>query len=98
MVSRLVKSNYLVHTYRFVEDMLVKRDPFRAAHLEHWNSYLNQGLVGAGPMVNPVDSGFYIWSIENRALIEEAVANDPYMKAGLITNYEIREWMVSIGS
>lgn len=98
MASQLVKGNYLMLIYRYSADILARRDPFRAGHLEHWNSYLTQGLVGAGPTLNPVDTGFYLFQIENRDLIEEAVANDPYMKAGLVTSYEIREWMVSIGS
>jgi uncharacterized protein YciI len=83
--------------YHYVDDILERRDPVRAAHQAHWTSFLPNGLAGAGPCLNPVDIGVYVFTTTDRAAIEEGVRGDPYMEAGLVKSYEIREFMVTIG-
>ena len=95
-VSRLAKGNHIIVMYKYVEDILARREPFREAHLNHWTGYLTKGLAGAGPYLNPTDFGIYFFQTENRDMVNDAVSNDPYMTAGLIQSHEIREMNVTI--
>jgi uncharacterized protein YciI len=97
MTSSFFKGQHTLVLYHYVDDIMERRDPFRTAHLEHWTSYLSRGLAGAGPCLDPVDIGVYIFHSQDKPMIEEAIANDPYVQAGLVKSHEIRAYMVAVG-
>ncbi len=84
--------------YDYVEDMVRKRAPFRAAHLAHANEFRERGeLEFAGAFADPVDGAVFVFAVEDRARVEAFVAADPYVANGLVPSWRIREWTVVIG-
>jgi uncharacterized protein YciI len=84
--------------YDYVPNMIELRGPHRAGHLEWANGFVRKNqLIVAGPTEPSVDGGVFIFQGKDKSLVEEYVKNDPYMKAGLISSYKIKEWTVTIG-
>ena len=90
--------HYILH-YEYVDNILEKRQPFRNEHLALLNHYVSKGevLLG-GALCDPVDSSITVFQVKNRSVVEKFVAQDPYVNNGLITNWQIREWNVVVGS
>jgi uncharacterized protein len=84
--------------YSYVPDILEKRDPYRAKHLEAANKMAEQSkLVMAGALTDPVDGAVFIFRNVNLGEIEAYVAADPYVQNNLVTKHEIRPYMVVAG-
>lgn len=84
-------STYFVQ-YSYVADMLDRRQPYRAEHLERVTTAGAQGfLVLAGAHAEPVDGAVLVFRAESTAEVEEWVRADPYHVAGLIPEFTIRE-------
>ncbi|KAF1776468.1 Dimeric alpha-beta barrel [Phytophthora cactorum] len=80
------KKHYILR-YEYVGDILDRRGPFRAEHLERAVNAKKDGhVVMGGALVNPPDAG----------IIEDFVKADPYVLNDLVTSYSIREWMVVV--
>lgn len=79
--------------------MIELRAPHRGGHLELANKFVeNKQLLVAGPTEPSVaDGGLFIFQGADKSVVEEYVKNDPYVKAGLVTDYLIKEWAVTIG-
>ncbi|CAL8093971.1 unnamed protein product [Orchesella dallaii] len=90
-------SKYFMLTYNYVPDVLEKRAPLRAEHLELAGKYLQQGkvLLG-GAFANPIDSAAIIFKTDSKSDVEDFVNADPYVLKGLVTKWTIREWTVVI--
>ena len=73
---------------------LETRKANRAAHLEYLAS-IGDGLKGGGPFIgadgNP-NGSMLIVEMSDLATAEEFAENDPYAKAGLFDNVDIRPW------
>lgn len=54
-------------------------------------------LLG-GALQDPIDEGVLIFKADTRVEIEEFVSQDPYLKAGLLEDFNIREIMIVAGS
>ena len=50
-----------------------------------------------GARANPVDGALLTFKAGDRAVIEDFVRNDPYVKGGLVTAWRVREWTVVLG-
>lgn len=84
--------------YDYVDDMLTKRDPFRAAHLELVNAYHERGLLKmAGAMTDPLDGAVFVFLCDSTDAISAFIAADPYMENGLVPRFRIRPWNVVVG-
>ena len=84
--------------YDYVENVVEKRAPFRAAHLALANEYLERGeLQMAGAFADPVDGAAFIFTVEDRARVEAFVAADPYVANGLVPAWRIRAWTIAVG-
>ncbi len=84
--------------YDYVENVVEKRAPFRAAHLALASEYLERGeLLMAGAFADPVDGAAFIFTVEDRERVEAFVAADPYVANGLVPAWRIREWTVAVG-
>jgi len=93
-----VPKNHYVLLYDYVEDVLERRQPYRAEHLALLEGLLERGeLVMAGAWAAPVDGAALVFHVEDPATIEAFVEQDPYVQNGLVTSWRIREWTVVLG-
>jgi uncharacterized protein len=88
--------------YEYVDNMLERRAPHRAAHLAHAGDFQEGGkearLLLGGALIDPVDTGLIVFRGKNKDAVEAFARSDPYVKEGLVTNWEVREWLVVAGS
>ena len=91
--------NYYVLVYHLTDDYLERRGTYRAEHLQLAKDAEARGeLVLGGAYSDPADTALLVWRGEDASAAENFVANDPYVKNGLIARWEIRPWTVVIGT
>ena len=91
--------NYYVLIYHLTDDYLERRGAYRAEHLQLATDAEARGeLVLGGAYSDPADTALLVWRGEDASAAENFVANDPYVKNGLIARWEIRPWTVVIGT
>lgn len=84
----------LLH-YRYVPDIVERRDPHREGHLDLIKRWKDDGrLVLAGPVGDPPHGAAFAFALEDRAQVEAFVDADPYVAAGLVSNWRIEPWKV----
>ena len=89
---------YYILFYKTVDNYVERRKPFREEHLAYAEAAHERGeLVMAGALAEPVDSAVLVFKGENPSIAEEFAKNDPYVKNGLITEWQVRPWTVVIG-
>jgi len=89
---------YYILFYTTVKDYIEKRVPYREVHLAYAEEAYKRGeLILAGALDNPADSAVLVFKGDSPKAAEEFVKNDPYVKSGIITKWEIRPWTVVIG-
>jgi len=92
-------NGYLLLTLHYVDDMGTKRAPHREAHLLGAQREYDAGrLVMAGALIDPIDSGVFVFKNVDRAHVEAFVKADAYARAGLVRAHDVRTWMVAIGN
>ena len=90
---------YLLLTLDYVEDILEKRDPYRAEHIAGAKAQEAAGkCVLAGALQNPTDKGVFVFKDCDEAYVKAFVEGDAYYKAGLVPGYTIRPWMIVVGA
>jgi uncharacterized protein YciI len=83
--------------YDYVEDVVEKRAPYRAAHLEHARAFKEQGkLVSGGALGQPPTGGMLVFLVEDAAEVEGFAADDPYVRNGIVTAHRVVPWTVVI--
>jgi len=83
--------------YEYVPDILERRTPHREAHLAHAGAAADRGeLIIAGALGDPPHGAMFAFDVEDQVVIEEFVAADPYVKAGLVTGHRIEPWTVVV--
>jgi uncharacterized protein YciI len=85
-----IEKNYLLE-YKYVKDILEKRDPFRDDHIKLCNSLKNYGLVAGGPLI-PTTGAFFLFNSSDTSPIKKFIKEDSYMNNDLVTGYNIKEW------
>lgn len=86
-------------TYKYIPDVVTKRAPLRAAHLQLTQRYSAEGkLLLGGAFADPVDSAAVIFKTETIEDVEKFIQADPYVQQGIVTEWKIREWTVVTGS
>jgi len=89
---------YYILFYKTVDNYVERRKPFRKEHLKYANAAHERGdLVMAGALAEPADGAVLVFESGSAAIAEEFAKNDPYVKNGLITEWEVRPWTVVIG-
>eukprot|EP00891_Asterochloris_glomerata_P000130 jgi/Astpho2/130/e_gw1.00004.119.1_t len=74
--------------YKYVQDILEKRGPHREGHLKAAQHQADAGRIDmAGPFQDPVDGAVFIWKGATPEEIQEWVAADPYVQAGLVPSW-----------
>ena len=91
--------NYYALIYHLVEDYISRRAKFREEHLKLANESNSRGdLVLGGAFSEPADRALLIFQVSDKSVIENFVKEDPYVKNGLVTKWEVRPWTVVIGN
>jgi uncharacterized protein YciI len=81
--------------YDYVEDILERRIPHRDAHLARIADGLEAGrILMAGALGDPPNGAAIVFKGMPSSSIAKWVNEDPYFKAGLITDWRIERWNV----
>jgi len=90
--------NYLL-TYDYIPEVLEKRGPYRAGHLElaqkmiAENTCLSGGPIGEPEGEVPTGALFVFTDLDAaKAFVE----GDPYVENGIVTGHRIQEWTVVV--
>ncbi len=79
--------------YEYPEDMLERRTSHRDAHLAHVQGQRDAGhIVLAGPLGDPPTGAALVFRGVGPDSIEAFVRDDPYAKAGLVTDWRVQFW------
>ena len=85
-------------TYDYVDDIITRRAPFRDGHLALVRELHDRGaLLMAGAVGDPVDGALLVFTADDRVVVEQFVAQDPYVREGLVTAWQVRPWNVVVG-
>jgi uncharacterized protein len=84
--------------YEVAPDYMARRGEFRAEHLTlAWNAQATGDLVLAGALANPADGAVFHFRGDSPAAAEEFAKADPYVRNGLVTRWQVREWTTVVG-
>ncbi len=79
--------------YDLADDYLERRTPLRSEHLGLAQAARDRGeLVMGGAFADPADQALLLWATDDRSVVEDFVARDPYVRDGLVTRWRIRSW------
>ena len=88
---------YFALTYEVVDDFVNRRLPFRPAHItEVRDAHARGELIMAGALGEPAGA-LLIFRGADRAIAENFANADPYVKEGLVRNWQVRPWTVVVG-
>ncbi len=86
-------STHHILFYEYVENMADKRGPYREDHLERIKRERDAGHITlAGALGDPPHAAAVVFKDVDAAHIEAFAAEDPYVKAGLVTVKRIEPW------
>lgn len=84
--------------YQFVPDYLQRRPLHRAEHLQlAWQAHDRGELILAGALAEPADAAVLLFEGENDTAARAFAAADPYVRAGLVTQWTVRPWTTVVG-
>ena len=90
---------YFALFYTVVDDYLERRGVFREEHLSLARAAQARGeLVLAGAFAEPADGALLVFRVDDAAVVEDFVQQDPYFINGLVASYRIRPWTVVVGA
>lgn len=90
---------YYILFYKTVDNYIERRAPFRKEHLNlAQKAHQNGTLVLGGALADPADGAMLVFKGDSPKVAEDFVANDPYVKNGLILEWHVRRWTVVIGN
>ena len=85
-------------TYDLVPDYLERRGEYRDSHLKlAWAAAERGELVLAGALTEPVDTAVLLFTGDTPRAAEAFAEADPYVQAGLVTRWRVREWTTVVG-
>ena len=77
--------------YDYVDDILERREPFRAEHLADIRAGQDDGrILLAGPLGDPPHGGALVFV--DPAAAEAFAHADPYVTNGLVTSWRVELW------
>lgn len=89
---------YYILFYKTVPEYLEKRGTYREEHLALAEKARVAGqLVMAGALADPADGAVLIFKGDSPKVAEDFANSDPYVKNGLIAEWNVRTWNVVIG-
>ena len=88
-----MSASHALLLYVYVPDVLERRAPYRERHLELIRSWKDDGrLLMAGPLGDPPTGAAFVFQVDDPNDVEEFVANDPYVEAGIVTSHSLAPW------
>jgi uncharacterized protein YciI len=88
-------TEHLLLLYDYVEDAVERRAPHREEHLALVRRYHEDGaLVKAGALGDPPHGGALAFRTDDPAVVEGFVAEDPYVRHGVVVGWRIERWRV----
>lgn len=84
--------------YTYVDGVVQKRAPHRAAHLAYAQRFVEDGRLVAGGAWEDGSGGMILLRMDTVDGAHEFARNDPYVHAGLVVRHEVRPWMVVVGT
>lgn len=82
---------------QYVPDILERREPHREGHLANARRWSEDGrLVMGGALGDPPHGAAFVFCLDDPAAVEDFVEADPYVAAGLVTNWRIEAWKVVV--
>ena len=92
-VPSLEPGSYLLLVYDYVPDILDRRDPFRAAHLEHARAAKERGdLLNVGAVGSPPSGALFVFADIPEQAVHAYTDGDAYVSAGLVTSRRVQPW------
>lgn len=84
--------------YDVIPDYATRRLPFRKAHFDYAAPYVERGeLLLGGALANPVDGAILLFQGASPEVAEQFARADPYVQAGLVHEWQVREWTTVVG-
>jgi hypothetical protein len=84
--------------YDTAADYLERRSLYRAAHLAYARAAVERGeLVLGGALTDPPDRAVLLFRAESDARARAFAESDPYVLNGLVTGWQVREWVTVVG-
>ena len=91
--------SYYALLYYVVDDFVARRGEYREEHLRLVREAHRRGeLLLAGAFTDPTDRALLVFRATDGSVAEDFARNDPYVKRGLVTRWEVRPWAVVIGN
>jgi len=91
--------NYYALIYYVVDDYVARRAAYREEHLQLARGAQKRGdLVLGGAFADPADRALLVFRAADRSVVEDFARSDPYVRAGLVSRWEVRQWNVVIGN
>ncbi len=85
--------------YNYAPDFMEKRGPVRPAHLDLCRASVARDelqLGGAVPSDDP-PFGLLLFKAESGEVAEAFARADPYVSAGVVATWRVREWITVVG-
>jgi uncharacterized protein YciI len=93
--------SHIVHFllfYEFTKDYMERRVQYRGEHLRvAWEAQERGELILAGALADPPDRAVLLFQGEDGRAARAFAENDPYVKAGLVTQWSVRPWTTVVG-
>ncbi|MEL6676378.1 MAG: YciI-like protein [Bacteroidota bacterium] len=91
-------TTYYLLFYRTVEGFIEKRQAHREAHLS-WvrQAHENGDFMMGGALDEPDNEAVLLFRGDNPETAKAFAEGDPYVRAGLVTSWEVRPWRVAVG-
>jgi uncharacterized protein YciI len=83
--------------YDVVEDYVERRAPHRAAHIALARQAVERGELVLGGALNPPEGVMLLFRGDSPAAAEAFAKADPYVRAGIVTGWKVREWTTVVG-
>ncbi|MFL9999926.1 YciI-like protein [Paraburkholderia dipogonis] len=84
--------------YDLVSDYLERRAAYRDEHLRlAWAATERGELLLAGALAEPTDTAMLLFQGDSAAAAEAFAKADPYVFAGLVTRWRVRQWTTVVG-
>lgn len=89
---------YFLLLYDVVDDYPRAREPHRAQHLDLARTAHGKGeILMAGAFGDPPSGAAIVFRADDRAVVEEFVRQDPYVRSGVVTRWNVQPWHVVVG-
>lgn len=93
-----IRDAHFLLFYDYAPDYLARRGEFRDAHLRlAWAAQARGELLLAGAYAEPADGAALVFRAASADLVERFVAEDPYVRNGLVTRWWVRRWTTVVG-